>query len=303
MFSIDDYWLILKHLQGETVLALDDNTKSIADSEKGVSTQMFENTLDQSVFATDDYKRLRSFLIDWYAVLRTVGTTEMTASAVFSLPDSHVQELIQSFGYDFPTELLSFTTKVFFFLDLINLYKVKGTPVSLLRLLSYYGFNDLDLVEYDLMLDDSDVLVFRGKRVRRPEVGEFPIPYPDIEFEEFTQPDPHWMLSYADVIYAHDTQEMTLPSRSPYFGLRPRYRAEDLTFVMSLLERLVAEQYELWLATGRVDITDPDIAHIYDAGSEPKFKITLLNYRVSLLELYLACVYSFNKLFGRCIIC
>ena len=310
VFTIDDYWTIWGYLYQRRsdptydTIDLDNNTKNIAESERGLSEQFFENTLDQAVFNSDDYKRLRTFLVDWYAMLRTVGKTQSSVSDPFSIPDTHVQELIQSFGYNIPVNILTFETKVNFFLDLVNLYKIKGTPNSILQVLAYYGLSDIDLVEYDLLYTvegDSlgpGELVFRGKSARRLEPGELPIPWPDVPYDDLTNPDPHWMLTKEDVEYAHQTQDINLPSRSPYFGLRPRYSMTDLFFVISILTRMVENQYDLWLGTGSVEVSDPMFSHIYDAATE-KYTLTLLNYNVSLLELYLSCIYAFNRRYGR----
>jgi len=309
-FKIEDYWTIWGYLYQRRLdptydtIDLDNNTKNIAESERGVSEQVFESTLDQSVFNSNDYKMLRTFLIDWYATLRTVGTTGATVSQVFSMPDTHVQELIQSFGYDVPVDILTFTTKVNFFLDLVNLYKVKGTPNALYQVLAYYGLSNLDIVEYDVQYTEPGdalgpgELVFRGKSTRQLGPGEMPIPWPDVPFDEMIYPDPHWLLTKEDVEYAHRTQDINLPSRSPYFGIRPRFYMSELFFMIAVLVRMVENQYDLWVATGSVEVTDPMFSHIYDAAVE-KYEMTLLNYNVSLLELYLSCIYAFNRRYGR----
>lgn len=309
-FTIDDYWTIWGFLYQRRedptydTIELDNNTKNIAESERGVSEQLFESTLDQAVFNSDDYKRLRTFLVDWYATLRTVGTTGATVSEVFSMPDTHVQELIQSFGYDVPVDILTFTTKVNFFLDLVNLYKVKGTPNALYQVLAYYGLADIDIVEYDVQYTEpgdalgAGELVFRGKSTRQLGPGELPIPWPDVPYDDMIYPDPHWLLTKEDVEYAHRTQDINLPSRSPYFGIRPRYYMSELFFMIAVLVRIVENQYDLWVGTGSVEVTDPMFSHIYDAAAE-KYEMTLLNYNVSLLELYLSCIYTFNRRYGR----
>jgi len=309
-FKIEDYWTIWNFLYQRRIdptfdtIELDNNTKNIAESNKGLSEQLFENTLDQAVFNSDDYKRLRTFLIDWYATLRTVGTTEASVSEVFPMPDTHVQQLIQSFGYDVPIDILTFTTKVNFFFDLVNLYKVKGTPNALYQVLAYYGLADIDIVEYDVQYTvpgdalGPGELVFRGKSTRSLGPGELPIPWPDVPFDEMTYADPHWMLLKEDVEYFHQVEEINLPSRSPYFGIRPRYYMSELFFVIAVLARMVENQYDLWVATGDVYTTDPMFAHIYDAATD-LYEMTLLNYNVSLLELYLSVIYTFNRRYGR----
>ena len=150
MFTIDDLWKVFKVLQGDEdeVTTLSDSFKSLIKSEKTVTTTLFENVIDQAAYNSGDYSRIRSFLVDWYTSLKSIATLQKEVSAdLFSLPDSDLDELFRSFGYDHSTDLTFGngvqlnTNKVNLFFDLVNLYKIKGTPESIIRVLRYYGTN------------------------------------------------------------------------------------------------------------------------------------------------------------------
>ena len=77
MFIIEDLWKIIRYLKdGTTDPDLHELTMTLAASEKEVVSRYFENVLDQTSFTSTDYRRFRSMLIDWYAALRTIITTQ-----------------------------------------------------------------------------------------------------------------------------------------------------------------------------------------------------------------------------------
>lgn len=282
MFSVADFFNIMNYIDGTTVSSLDVNTQVLAKSEQGTTTQLFENTIDQLVYSTDDYRRLRSFLINWYASHRTMVSTQKQVSDIFSMPEVQLNELFKSFGYDFSTKSLSFLTKANFFLDLVNLYKIKGTPQSIIDIMGYYGLTDIDLAEYWLELDSSNRLVFRSERYLPP--GVIDVPFANISFEDIVQNDPHWLLTETNIRNLLTTNVIGLPSKSPYFSLRPRYNLTNLNMIMSILSRRIQDQYMTYTSGGTLT---PDV------------KLSELNFNVSLLELYLSIVYLFDEYYNR----
>jgi len=282
MFTISDFWNILDYLGGKDVTSLDNISKVISESERGKSAQLFENTLDQVPFSTNDYNRLRNFFIDWYASHRTIISVEQHSSDVYSLPDAQITELINSFGYVFPIENLSNTTKINLFLDLVNLYKIKGTPTAIRGILGYYGLSDVDLFEYWLQKDESGNLVFRSENISDPESQDSPV---DINFDDMIVIDPHWRLSRSDIEESIRNNTIALPSKSPYFGIRPVTNLTTFTILMSQFIQIMQGIYESSLITP----LPRDIL------------IGKLNIYVSILELFIACLYSINKYSNRTI--
>jgi len=284
MFSVADFFNIMNYIDGTSVSTIDVNTQVLSKSEQAVATQLFENTIDQLVYTTDDYKRLRNLLINWYASHRTIVSTQKQVSDIFSMPEVQLDELFKSFGYIFSTKPLSFLTKANFFLDLVNLYKIKGTPQSIIDILGYYGLTDIDLAEYWLEFDTSDRLVFRSERYLPP--GVIDIPFANIPFADVVQRDPRWILTETNIRNLLTVNNIGLPSKSPYFSIRPRYDLSKLNIIMSILSRHVQDQHDTYNSGGTLPL---------------EVKLSELNFSVSLLELYLAVVYLFDEYYDRTI--
>jgi len=286
-YSVDDFFKFIKFLKGESYSdnELDPKLKSILMSEQGITTNYFKNIHDQIAHGSEDYARLRQYIIDWYSSHKSIVTSGRQANDVYSLPDDHVDELIRSFGFDFSSDLLQyFTNKREFFLDLVNLYKIKGTPESIIKVLTYYGFKEVDIGEYWLKRNDLGDLVFQGKYVTGTGTIILDKWTDDIEFNVMTSGDPHWFLTENQVLSLLDRSKFKLPTKSPYFSLRPKYDLSSIDQVFSIVIWQVQKDYNTWK----------------NGGSLTKdIKIRGLNYTVSFLELYTAMVYNFNQYYMR----
>jgi hypothetical protein len=284
LFTPDDYWKIFQYLYesrdlehpGPDVPELDSTIKSISDSERAKTTALFENTIDQVCFNTNDYNRLKTFLIDWYSSFKTQISLQKDFQDPFALPPEYLNELVRSFGYPYPGDITSVNSRASFFLDLVNLYKIKGTPEALKSALDYYGLRNVDFVEYWLQKNTQGDLAFKGVPIFTPT---YKINWPDVEFEA-TGFDPHWFQTKQDIIQLLDQNEIGLPSKSPYFGLRPFYSLSQIQQTMAILTRTVADQYETWQSTTTL---------------QRDLKLNLLNITVSVLETYLACCHIINS--------
>jgi len=282
MFKIDDLWKIFRVVKGEEVTDITEILEALAKSEKTKSENFFNTTMDQFTFSSDDYTRLKSFLIDWYAALKTITASQDTVSDPFSIPDSHLDELFRSFGFDHSVRLSVpdnkvNENKVNLFLDLVNLYKIKGSPRSIFELLQYYKLNNIDIYEFWLEKATDTSLHFKGQYVignsNNKTVHYFP-------FSSIVANDPHWILTESQILELDRTNKINLPSKSPYFAIRPNY---ELKVIPPILARTCQDQYDEFISTG--SIID-DTALISELGEN-----------FSLLELYLSCIYIFNELY------
>jgi hypothetical protein len=288
VFTLDDLWKIIDYLHDgtqDTINPLSPLTTSLATSEKELISTYFENIIDQPVFSSDDFKRLRSLLMDWYAAHRTISSTQKTASDVHALPNDHLSELFRSFGFPIGLNLVPLSAKANFFLDLVNFYKKKGTPETLVDVLEYYGFSDTDLVEYWLLKDISGNFVFRGESVRTSGVGSGSLLDSDVTWSEMTDNDPHWMMNYSDVQPLVDANKINLPSKTPYFSLSSVFLMTQLFSIMALISRLVQDQYDYGLVNG------------FDSLEE-NIVIKNIGEVVSLLVLYIAIIYVIESEIG-----
>jgi len=257
---------------------------AIAKSDRGKLENYFSNVIDQVSFNTIDYNRLRKYFIDLFATHRTLGTISTKVTDPHSLSNSDLDELFRSFGYPYSTQLRGFDEnpleqKIQFFLDLVNLYKVKGTPQSLVDVLQYYGVTEIDIYEFFLKLKDNpNNLTFEGKAVAGTTVspGIIQIPYANL-----TTTDPHWLYTEQQILNLNKTIGINLPSKTPYLGIQPIVDLDGPE--MSILVRNVQDQYAYYISTGLLPVKNAEV--------------TLTGETVSLLELYLSCVYMFNKQF------
>jgi len=285
MFTIDDFWKIFRVIKGETVTDIADNIKTLSKDELAIARKLFKDNIDQNCYYTDDYKRLKEFIVNWYATHKTVSSIQKEASDPFSLPDEHLDELFRSFGYNFSTELSLYNyetnqTKVNFFLDLVNLYKIKGTPRSIIEALQYYNLNPVEIIEYRLIENLVEELVFRGESVYSSTGSPLNASIIDVSFDIMTGSDPHWMLSESKIEELRLINKINLPSKTPYFSIRTQSDLSELEAVIAALMYNVENQYASWKSTGNVPTRDTEI--------------TQFGYKGSLLEIYLSCVYLFN---------
>ena len=293
--SIEDFWKLLDEIQGEET-DLTDAIKSIAKNEKTVSERLFTNVIDQLAYNSRDYIRIRSFLRDWYAAHRSLTTFQANVSDVYQMPNDQLDDLFQSFGYEYSTGIRDpisnnpSLNKINFFLDLVNLYKIKGTPQALVDVLQYYGITDVDLYEMSVQFEDRidknpDDLIFKGRIVSGTTGDTSPIYLP---FDLLTQGDPHWHQTESQIRSLFDQSVINFPSQSPYFTVKPLFDEEATDAATGILQRKVQDQYDLWEAAGfPPEDTNPILPQ--DAV------ITITGDQCSLLTIYLASIYTFNK--------
>jgi len=289
--NIDDFWQIWNDLMGldnDLIKSLD----SIAKSNQKTSNEFFARVIDTIAHNSPDYTRLRAWLRDWYASHRTISTFQQNVSDVYELPNDQLDELFQSFGYDLSTDIKdpvtneSLLVKVNFFLDLVNLYKKKGTPQTMVDVLQYYGINELDIYEFDLQFDDRENkdptdLMFKGTIVAGTTGDTSPLYLP---FDLLTLGDPHWLQTESNIRTLYNSNNINFPSRSPYFAVKPLFDEKNIYGSLSILVRTVQDQYFAWQDTG----IKPD----KDAIS------TITGDQISVLALYLSCIYIFNQEFS-----
>jgi len=279
-FKVEDFWDLLSAASGQTVDGLTDAYDSIAKSARGTSEDLFSTIIDQPAFNTTDYDRLRKLMIDWYSAFKAMGTISTTVSDPNSLTNTDLDELFRSFGYNESVVLKDFDNnplpgKVNFFLDLVNLYKRKGTPQSMVDVLQYYGVTTLDIYEFFLKFNEDNKLMFEGKAVAGTTVDPGVLKF---LWPELVANDPHWLLTENQILTLNQQNIINLPSKTPYFGVLPTADVDGVE--VSILSRIVQDQYQTWAVGGTL---------------EDNAEITIVGEVHSLLELYLSAIYIFNE--------
>ena len=285
LFKVEDFWKIFEAVVGvdPSISGVTNAIDAIAKAERTRSESLFNTVIDQSAFDTEDYDRIRKFFIDLYSTHKTIATSSSSVSDPHSLPNSHLDELFRSFGYQYSVQLKDFDEnplpgKVNFFLDLVNLYKRKGTPQSMIDVLQYYGITELDIYEFMLKFDEKNKLIFEGKAVAGTSVNPTTLKF---VWPELVKNDPHWLLTEQQIRFLNTRDINNLPSKTPYFGIQPVAEVDGPE--VAILVRFVQDQYNTWNSGG----TLPNNA-----------AITIIGENHSLLALYLSAIYTFDKLYN-----
>jgi len=281
--NIEFFWELFESVSGGTGEGVTTVLDSLAKSSRAKVEEYFTNVIDQVSFGTEDYNRMRKFFVDLFATHRTLATNSIASTDPHVLTNSDLDEMFRSFGYPHSAQLRGFDEnpleqKVQFFLDLVNLYKVKGTPQSLVDVLQYYGVTVIDIYEFILKLESPGKLFFSGNAVAGTSVTPNVL---NIPYANLTSTDPHWMYTAQQILQLNETEQINLPSQTPYLGVQPVVDLDGAEF--SIIARHVQDQYDSWYTTGVIP--------------PPNAEITFIGEIRSLLELYTSTVYMFNKLF------
>jgi hypothetical protein len=95
-------------------LEIEHNLASLAVSEKNSSISFFEQSLDQPPHFSNDYAKLREFIIDWYSAQKTLITKSRKSLDLHILPNDELNELILSLGFPYPKYIVSKSHKIQF---------------------------------------------------------------------------------------------------------------------------------------------------------------------------------------------
>jgi len=296
--NLDEFWKILKSIQGEST-DLTEAIDAIAKNEKTTSQRLMDLVIDQIAHNSPDWTRLKGFFRDWYATHRTVTSFQANISDVYEIPNDQLDIMFRSFGYDLsaflknPVNNESPEEKINFFLDLVNLYKRKGTPQTLVDVLQYYGIVNVDIYELQLQFEerarkDLTDLIFKGSVTAGTSNDKSPLYLP---FDFLTQRDPHWFQTEAQIKRLVTENKINFPSQSPYFAVKPIFDEEATDAATGILVRQVQDQYETWNDNGQ-----PDEGLIATLPQDAVMSI--IGETVSMLTLYLSSIYIFNKEFN-----
>ena len=263
---------------------IDSQLKIFSTSESAKTEDLFNLTIDRSSFNSSDYLRLKNFLIDWYSAHKTIVSQQRDITDVYSLTEENLEELIRSFGFNYLPDYLNLSEKQIVFLNLVNLYKIKGSPESISKLLSFFGIytkihefyltkhpvdNRLEFVGYDV--DNSD----RTKGIY-------------YDYDVIVNADPHWFhRDPSTILNLLDENKISLPTKTRYFSINPGSYIDEIKSIMMLISTKIYIDYKWWEDSGNLPPEDVDRL------------IELTDYSTSDLltffELYIAFIYLFNK--------
>ena len=289
--------------------SLDSATRPLARSARDDANMLFSKTLDRMAFSSPDYSRLRNFLIDWYAALKTITIQQRNITDVYTHTHDMIEELIRSFGYNFLPQYLTLTQKQNFFLGLVELYQIKGSPESIMILLKALGIN-VEVYEYYLECykeetTGDDGLYFDGDEAGTQRFLRF-VGYStetgerndsmNYNYKTIVDNDPHWFYKdQKDILQFLKDDKLSLPTKTRYFSINPGTQLNILKGILSVICSKFVKDYDYYnsLSDGTTNPFPP----------EPSLRLILLdvissNYYITFFECMLAFCYVFNKYYG-----
>jgi len=269
MNTTDLFFNIIKYYATNDDSLLSDKIRSIANEQLDIASQFFAKFVQLPAFTGYDSDNLFDFVLHWYAAARTIITLHKNISDPYTLDDESINEYIKSMGFIYP-EYIPANNKPTFLLELANLYKIKGSPQALIKLLHFLNYTDVRLLEFWLVADESvdsltyDIdfnyddpilpkqLLFVGKQVERMLTDHpLEIRYTYEQFKEKFK-DAHWFLNEQQIQHLNADLKLSLPSLTPFFGL---FNCQYLTKwfeTYAIISRLIKQEYQQYIDSGTV---------------------------------------------------
>jgi hypothetical protein len=259
----------------------------LSTSERQKVLDFFTSVIDQPAYNTEDHKRLRKMLIDWYTSNRTFITYAKGSNDPYNLESEALNELILSFGFPYPHKILTDLKKGAFLQALVQLYQKKGTPEVLVKTLqTYFSFSDIVLSEWWIVaspdIHNPGEYVFEAKSIpvyprnlsNRQELVSV-IPY-----SVFIDNDPLWQLTETELRDSYAINDITLPSITPHISLHSAINFTQMEPVYAILTRKFYESYQFFQFITRLN---------------RDLSLTKYEGNYSILELSLAIIYVFSS--------
>lgn len=262
--------------------SLDYKYKQIGYSEKQKVIEMFETIIDQPAFMSNDHKRLRKLLIDWYASHRATVTHTRQSLDPHSMATEAINEMIRCFGFPYPHKIVTSNLKAQFILDIVELYKKKGTPWVLVKALqTYFGLNSIVLSEWWIHRNGAnDTFYAKAHPVIPRTFRTDPRLAQELSYDVFVRNKPLWRLTETKLRELYDECAIRLPSITTYISMNGTLNILEINVALSILNRKLQESFEFWLSTGTLNET------LY---------LSRLTSVCSLLSLVLGITYLFNS--------
>jgi len=288
--------LINKNINsGQNIDYFDVQIKSLAIDCRNETIKLFENVIDQIAFNTNDFLKLRRFIIDWYSALKTFLKLQRFSSDAFSLADNLLKEALKSFGFDNPEIFNSKTVKAALLLSLVNIYKRKGTPQSILDFLKFLNIKDAVIYEWWLHryrynqkiqqeINNGD-LYLKAVKLGRFQQYEQDIHDFDrtLSWHEFNKElDGHWHYTEEEIKQLDSQLDyLSLPSILPYFSIAVFFNQEKVTSTIAFLNSIFNILYIKHLQS---NINEDRIVHVNELDSD-----------LNILEIYLGMLYAYHR--------
>lgn len=251
-------------------------------------------------FNTTDNKLFRTLIYDWASVIKTFQDSVEQCTDIYSLDSESVDKAIRGFGIDFINErtVTSLYRRQTFLINMCELYKIKGSPQSIIKALRIVGLNAENISEawvYPTRDGKANVEI-KWIPVKLPqEFNEIDKCYndnTDNDYEYWTWGafnsklskilECHWFYTKEEIIKLNWNKDpnikqtfLHLPSITPYFNIKIKYDTTTQQIQNYNLLKIVNNQFKNYLNNLSLP-TDINISGYNN---------------ISLLECYLSVVY------------
>ena len=271
-------------------------------------------------FVTQDNALFKTLLLDWASSIKTIQDSAQRVTNAYSLTSEDTDKAIRGFGVDFINEysVPSLSRRQTFLLSMCELYKIKGTPASIIQALDIVGMKNVYIREAWVVpaRNGREDIEIEWRQVKQNQVfNNINNSYDDPYTAENTYMDwgwfdekihvfigePHWFYTKEEIVnlnwarYKWDETDsgetltkiedvwMKLPSITPYFSIEFYTDADKQNAAFGALAKALNNQYQQYL-NGEFDSIPKNLNY----GSYPN--------RISALQCYCALIYSFIQL-------
>ncbi len=268
-------------------------------------------------FNTKDMDLYRNLLVDWASTIKTEKDMMMHASDAFSLDDDDIDKAIRGFGINWVNKKsvpkLMTAQRALFLYAMCELYKIKGSPVSITRALQYMGISNAIIKEHwvEPVPYTTDQLQIRAVATSKnlqefnPEKNRYESFYKGsaddviIPWDSFMDKmqeiaEPHWWYKHDEIVDLNNDPDiwLKLPSITPYFGIVSYNDLNKYNLAVSFIEKILSDQFNQYLR-GDKDFLPQDIGldGFNQELTQRKIQIDGFNEPLTLIETYLAWAY------------
>lgn len=294
-------------------------TATTALNERDKIRKFFGKVLVPGSYAynTTDIDLYRKMLVDWSSAFKTFKNEMLHVSNAFSLDDKDIDKAIAGFGIDFVNEntLPSLINRQLFLLSLADLYKVKGSPHSIIHSLYFAGVAHGVMREYWVervpnsykQLQIRGIAALKNRQRFNPNTNSYEwiqnqdyyedtiLTWENFESRLWDIAEPHWWYTNEEIINIEWSPEtfLKLPSITPYFGVEFNTDVQKWNTLVSVLHRMMSEQFNAILS-GHEDLVPREIgvSGYNEDLDERDLWIEGYDEPVSLVEAYLGWVYA-----------
>jgi len=252
--------------------------------QRSKSLLFFMKTIDRISKNTDDYKRLKNFFVDWYASNKVILENRKNSIAdVNAFRYEDIIEKLKSMGFGFLSIFATREDLINLYKDLVELYKIKGTPGALKQIFNFLHF-DIKIYEFWLDYTGSDLILVGYNAFDSTDTISF-------NFNAIVNNDPQWLVTKDNIINLLENNKISLPVKTKYIGVNSAFSVSNLKAYFLILD------LEIRLEIDHYNDNDPTS---FENDRKYNFSSDVITYdsNVSVLELYLSYIYILEKYFN-----